>query len=101
MPEMMMSMGMRKSTPPMPPVMVEKEKEKAAMKHLCDAHPRVVRVVPGAGVGVLTRGAVHPRWRLRQRPRGKKVRGKKRVRRVSKGQKRQAALRQCPSRIPL
>jgi hypothetical protein len=85
MPEMMMSMGMKKPTLLMAPVM-EKEKEKAAMKHPCDAHPRVARVVPGAGAGVPTGGAAHPRWRLG--PRRKKVRGRRRVRRVSKGQKR-------------
>jgi hypothetical protein len=85
MPEMMMSMGMKKSKPSMAPVM-EMEMEKARMKHLCDARPRVAHVAPGAGAGVLTGGAAHPRWHLG--PRRKKVRGRRRVRRVSKGQKR-------------
>ena len=52
MPEMMMSMGMKKLTPLMVPVMEEKEKEKAAMKHPRDAHPPVTHVVPGVGGGV-------------------------------------------------
>jgi hypothetical protein len=97
--EMMMLMRMKKSTSPKEPVMVEKEKEKASVKHLFDAHPRVAPVVPGAGAGAPTGGAARPRWCLR--PRRKEVRVRKRVRRASKGQKRQAALRQYPSRTPL